>query len=83
MNETVLENGWGIIANRFGKPCYSGNPDVGQFDIFASISGKVSLRNRLFKIDSNQSPSYKMPEMTIKSFHVVFTKNRCCHCIYE
>ena len=54
MNETRLENCRGVILD----------PSL----VFIS-GNKLDLRNRLFKIASRPSPSYKMLESAIGSFH--------------
>ena len=73
MYKTRLENGLGIIPNAFGKPLYCGNlnfVNLGHLDL---ISGKLDLKNRLCKIDSNQSPSYNMFDITMDHFMVLAT----------
>ena len=55
-----------MILDRSGRPDLYGNPDLSILEHVAFISGKTGFgETRFFNIDSNQSPSYKMLDMTI------------------
>ena len=73
--------GRGSNPNTFGMLVHPGKLNFSQFrKMFHLFREKFVWQNRLFNIDSNQSPTYNMLEMNIGLFYG-FGEHRFRHCI--